>query len=106
MVQLLKENLKSGHMVMEVKLKKEDRYVMIDPDYGAMVKDKLTNKFLSIKEIAIKKRKKIILYVENIANKSFPGQAYYNDTIPFNFAWNPSRSRKKSTLKKIPASFN
>lgn len=54
-LQLFTEGRKAGHIVSEIFLADEKKWVMIDPDYGAVIEDQQGN-WLSIEEIADKVR--------------------------------------------------
>jgi hypothetical protein len=89
-----------GHLVVQVFFPDQNSYGMIDPDYGAMVRDE-TGKILSVPEIA----KRIQtdgdkLKMIDVANKCWLKQKYNNTPQPTpNFAWSVDKMSTSSTMK-------
>lgn len=100
LVQLQTEDRKKGHIVMQVFLPKANKFVMIDPDRGAIVRDSSQN-ILSIQEIAILVREKPeSLLIEDIGNKNSL-KAIYNNPEPMpEFSWTPDKSGKTRLVRK------
>jgi hypothetical protein len=100
LIQLLTEDREKGHIVMQVFLPEMNKFAMIDPDYGAIVRDNSQN-ILSIQEIAnlVRKEPNSIL-IEDIGNKNWL-KAIYNNPEPMpDFAWTPDKSGKVRMVGK------
>jgi hypothetical protein len=99
-IQLLDQNRKHGHIVMQVFLPKKNKFAMIDPDYGAIVRDKSGN-VLSIQEIAILVREKPnSIMIEDIGNKNWLRERYNSPEPMPDFAWTPYKSGKIKAVRK------
>ncbi len=100
LVQLQPENPKNGHVAMQVFLPTANKFAMIDPDHGAIVRDTAQN-ILSIQEIAVLVRKQPESFIiEDIANKNWLKGIYNNPEPMPNFAWTPDKSGKERALIK------
>jgi len=100
LVQLQPEDQELGHVVMQVFLPNANKFAMIDPDYGAIVRDGSQN-ILSIQEIAILVRKQPeSLIIEDIANKNWLKEIYNNPEPMPDFAWTPDKSGKARAVIK------
>jgi hypothetical protein len=100
LIQLQTQDRKSGHIVMQVFLPVANKFAMIDPDYGAIVRDE-SQHILSIQEIAAVVRKKTnSILVEDIGNKTWL-KSIYNAPEPMaNFAWTPDKSGEVNAVRK------
>ena len=89
-----------GHVVSEVLSTSSKRWLMIDTDYGAIVKDKESN-WLSVKELAqvLKNDQLKDLQVMNIGSKKWLKNEY-NLAVPFmsQFAWTIDKMSEKNTV--------
>lgn len=100
LVQLHTQDKKNGHIVMQVFLPEQNKLAMIDPDYGAITRDK-SGKVLSIQEIAVRLREKPdAVVIEDIGNKTWL-QNIYDQVEPMpDFSWTPDKSGKVKTAEK------
>jgi hypothetical protein len=89
-----------GHIVVQVFFPDQNSYGMIDPDFGAMVRDE-TGKILSVPEIAKRiQTDRAKLKVIDVANKCWLKQKYNSTPQPTpNFAWSVDKMSAASTVK-------
>ena len=80
---------KAVHVVMQVFVPSLEQYIMIDPDYGVIVRDK-SNRYLSIQEVAVLSKAGAELRFRNIGQKSWLKPEYNNAEPMPNFAWSPN----------------
>ena len=89
-----------GHIVVQVFFPNQNSYGMIDPDYGALVRD-MNGKILSVSEIAKRiQNDSEKLEIINVANKCILKKKY--NTIPQptpDFAWSVDKMSTNSMLK-------
>ena len=99
-IQLYTKDRKKGHVVMQVFLPVANKFVMIDPDYGAIVRDS-SQQFLSIQEIAdIVHKNTNSMVIVDIGNKTWL-KKIYNAPAPMpNFAWTPEKSGATKSVRR------
>jgi len=101
LIQLRTEDQKKGHIVMQVFLPKMKKFIMIDPDYGAIVREKSANRILSIQEIAILVHDKPnSIRIEDIGKKHWLKATYDNAEPMPNFAWSPDKSGEAKAVSR------
>jgi len=101
LIQLETEDRGKGHVVIQVFLPKTKKFIMIDPDYGAIVREKSANRILSIQEIAILVRDKPnSIRIEDIGKKQWLKTTYDNPEPMPNFAWTPDKSGEAKTVSR------
>lgn len=100
LVQLHTQDKKNGHIVMQVFLPEKNKLVMIDPDYGAIARDKSGN-ILSIQKIAVLLREKPdAVFIEDIGNKTWVQDIYDHAEPMPDFSWTPDKSGNVKTAEK------
>jgi len=89
-----------GHIVVQVFFPDQNSYGMIDPDFGALVRDE-TGKILSVPEIAKRiQTDRAKLKMIDVANKCWLKQKFNNTPEPTpNFAWSVDKMSNSSTMK-------
>lgn len=91
---------KKSHIVMQAFLPVANKFAMIDPDYGAIIRDE-SQHILSIQEIATKvRKKKNSILVEDIGNKTWLKSKYNAPEPMANFAWTPDKSGEINAVRK------
>ena len=89
-----------GHLVVEVFFPDQNSYGMVDPDFGALVRDE-TGKILSVSEIAKRiETDHTKLKLIDVANKCWLKPKYNSTPQPTpNFAWSVDKMSTTSTMK-------
>ena len=89
-----------GHIVVQVFFPNQNSYGMIDPDYGALVRD-INGKILSVPEIAKRiKNDSEKLEIIDVANKSSLKKKYNTTPPPApDFAWSVDKMSANSMMK-------
>ena len=99
LVHLFKDQ-NGGHTVIQVFLPEVKKFAMIDPDYGAIVRDG-THKILSIQEIATLSRQNPSSFsIEDIGKKYWLKSIYNNSEPMPNFSWIPEKNSGKRMVIK------
>lgn len=90
--------VKSGHVVAEVFLPEQERWVMLDPDFGVVVADR-TGALLGTAEIMACKDRKRDLVVERVVSKRWAsGNFDTGEAFSGQLGWSPASSSGSSTV--------
>ena len=99
---LQKPDKTDGHALSEVFSPENNKWVMIDPDYGAIVRNE-HGKWLSMKEISKMINDNLVsqLYITKLCNKKKIKAVYNLDTpFMFSFAWTIDKMSDKDSIEE------